>query len=504
MFRVKEMMIDDGSSLIALLTQKDAQELGLYAKDKVEVICSHSKKKVVCDLEIFDCDYYCNLTLEPGEIGLYEKAYSMLNCSSSTIRAKVIPAPKPKSIDAIRKKFHENIELRPSDFELIIQEMLENKYNDITKTFFVLACAAHSMSDDEVIGLTNAMVNAGMVLDFKKSSKDIIVDKHCIGGVPNNRTTMIVIPIIAAAGLKIPKTSSRSITSPAGTADTMEVLADVNVPMTRMHSIVEKIGGCLIWGGGVALSPADDVIIEVEHPLEIDSEGQMIASILSKKKCAGSTHVLIDIPVGPQAKVTSKTKALRLKKRFESVGKAIGLKVLAIISNGEEPIGMGIGPQLEARDVIGVLENNSGAPDDLKEKSLMMAGLIFEMAGIKKSGKGYKYAQEILESGKALEKFTQIRDLQGKKDLPDDAKFRYEYVAQNSGVVSCYHNKIISRIAFVLGAPKDKLAGLKMYKKIGDKVKKGDVLFELFATSELKLEYGKTYLNEHQGVVVVK
>lgn len=503
MFEVKNLMIKDGSTLTAVLTQQDAKELGLYPKDKILVICSESKKKLVCDLEVFDCEVHCTLLLKSGQIGLYEKAFNQLSCSSKTLRANVIPAPKPKSMNVIRDKFHNNRRIQPEEFELIIRDMLDNKYSDITKTFFVLACAAHDMSDDEIIGLTNAMVHAGMILDFKKSKKDIIVDKHCIGGVPNNRTTMIVIPIIAAAGLKIPKTSSRSITSPAGTADTMETLANVEVPMTVMHSIVEELGGCLVWGGGVALSPADDVIIEVEHPLEIDSEGQMIASILSKKKCAGSTHVLIDIPVGPQAKVTTKERAFHLKKRFEKVGSAIGLNVLAIISNGEEPIGEGIGPQLEARDVLKVLENDESAPTDLYEKSLMMAGIIFEMAGVKKKGEGFNYAKEILTSGKALEKFNKIRNAQGRRELEEDAEFRYEVIAEKSGTIQCYHNKILSRIAFVLGAPKDKLAGLRMHKKIGDKVKKGDVLFELYATTKLKLKYGKTYVEEHPGYVVI-
>ena len=503
MFEVKNMKIEDGSNLIAILTQKDAKELGLYSRDKVVVICSNSKKKIICDLEVLDCDYHCNLTLKPGQIGLYTKAYEALGCHSNSLRVKVNPAPKPKSMNVIRDKFDKNRRIKPEEFEDIIADMLNNKYSDVTKTFFVLACAAHDMTDDEVIGLTNAMVNAGQILDFKKSKNDVIVDKHCIGGVPNNRTTMIVIPILAAAGLKIPKTSSRSITSPAGTADTMETLANVEVPLSMMHSIVDKIGGCLVWGGGVALSPADDVIIEVEHPLEIDSEGQMIASILSKKKCAGSTHVLIDIPVGSQAKVTSQEQAKHLKRRFERIGKAIGLKVLAVISNGEEPIGNGIGPQLEAKDVLQVLENRENAPQDLYEKSLIMAGVIFEIAQISKKGQGYYYAKQILDSGKANEVFEKIRNAQGRNELGEDAAFVHKVVAEKSGTISCFHNKILSRIAFVLGAPNDKLAGIVMHKKIGDKVKKGEVLFEIHATTQLKLKYGKTYVEEHPEYVVI-
>ncbi len=496
MFKPKNFAITNGRELIALMHQRDAKELSLHAKDKIKVICNDTKNSIICDLEIFDCDKHCNLTLKEGELGLYEESSIRLDCPKGS-KLSVIPAPKPKSLEVIRKKFEENRLIEDEEFDLIIQEMLENKFSDITKTFFVLACAANDLEDEEVIGLTKAMVNAGKVLDFKKNKNDIIVDKHCIGGIPNNRTTMIVIPIIAAAGLKIPKTSSRSITSPAGTADTMETLANVNVPLTKMHSIVESINGCLVWGGGVALSPADDVIIEVEHPLEIDSEGQMIASILSKKKCAGSTHVLIDIPIGENAKVKTHEKAMRLKKRFERVGKAIGLDILAIITNGDEPIGNGIGPAQEALDVIEVLENNSNAPQDLKEKSLQMAGIIFEMAKVSRPGEGRDLAEEILLSGKANLKFNEIIDAQGRKKFNPKSKFSLEIKAEKEGVIKSLHNKYLSRIAFILGAPKTQNAGLRLHKKIGDEVKKGETILEIFAESKLKLKYAKVYLEEH-------
>ncbi len=503
MFSVKKFAIQNGNSLIALMHEADAKELSLFSKDKVKVICNDSKAFLICDLEVFDCDKHCNLTLKKGELGLYEEAYARLTCSSKK-RVSLIPAPKPKSLEYIRKKFDSGREIKEEEFKLIIEEILENKYSDVTKTFFVLACASHGLNDNEVISLTKAMINVGQVLDFKQKNSDIIVDKHCIGGIPNNRTTMIVIPIIAAAGLKIPKTSSRSITSPAGTADTMEVLANVEVPLTQMHSIVNEVNGCLVWGGGVSLSPADDIIIEVEHPLEIDSEGQMIASILSKKKCAGSTHVLIDIPIGKTAKISSHKKALELKRRFEKVGKAIGLEILAIITNGDEPIGNGIGPTQEALDVLSVLENKENAPQDLLEKSLQMAGIIFEMAKVTPKEKGYEFAKEILESGKALDKFNQIRDAQGRKELSAKTKFVEPILATKSGKIVSMHNKYISRTAFILGAPKIQKAGLRLHKKIGDTVKKGDVLMELYSESKLKVKYAKAYLQEHQEVVEIK
>src|SRR5579863_5627142 len=125
------------------------------------------------------------------------------------------------------------------------------------------------------------MAQAGTQL---KWDRPIVVDKHCIGGIPGNRTTMIVVPIVAALGLTFPKTSSRAITSPAGTADTMGMLADVSLSSDRIYEVIRKTGGCIVWGGALELAPADDVLIAVERPMELDTEAQMVASILAKKK----------------------------------------------------------------------------------------------------------------------------------------------------------------------------------------------------------------------------
>lgn len=200
---------------------------------------------------------------------------------------------------------------------------------------FLVACAAF-MTTAETLGLTRAMANVGERLSW---ASPLIVDKHCIGGIPGNRTSMIVVPIVAAHGLIIPKTSSRAITSPSGTSDTMEVLANVDISAERMQAIVAKENAVLAWGGRVNLSPADDILISVERPLRIDTFEQMVASILSKKLAAGSTHLVIDIPVGPTAKVRSQQEAVRLRKLFEYVATHLGITVDIVLTNGSQPIG---------------------------------------------------------------------------------------------------------------------------------------------------------------------
>ena len=140
----------------------------------------------------------------------------------------------------------------------------------------------------------------------------------------------------------------------------METLAPVELDTAAMRRVVEREGGCIVWGGAATLSPADDMLIRVERPLDLDSEGQLVGSVLSKKKAAGSTHVVIDMPIGPTAKVRSEEAAARLSALLEGVGKAIGLTLRVLTTDGRQPVGRGIGPALEARDVLAVLQGQAG------------------------------------------------------------------------------------------------------------------------------------------------
>lgn len=500
MFKVRNIEVDASHDLIVMLLEDDAKELGIGSGERVSISSEKTKKSVICELEIIDFKKRKgakkDINLKKGEIGLFESAFQKLEIWENQ-RVNLIPAKNPKSIEYVRKKFLGE-KLDEEHFLEIMQDIVDNRFSEIETTYFVLSCTINKLDEKETIGLTKAMVAVGKQLDFRVKPQDIIVDKHCIGGIPGNRTTMLVVPIVSAAGLTIPKTSSRSITSPAGTADTMEVLAKVDIELTKMYNIVKKTKGCIVWGGGLDLSPADDLIIHVEHPLELDSEGQMIASILSKKKSVGSTHVLIDIPIGKTAKVTDIYHAENLKKKFERIGAGIGMKIEVLISDGKEPIGNGIGPLQEALDVMAILRNEENPSVDLKEKALMMSGLIFEMAGIAKKNQGYLLAKEILVSGKALKKFEEILTAQGKqKELPK-AKFSEVIKAKVSGKIASLHNKHISKLAFVLGAPQDKAAGIRLIKKSHENVKKGDGLYTIYSNSELKLKYAKHYIDEHE------
>jgi thymidine phosphorylase len=423
----------------------------------------------------------------PGELGLSEQAFAQLGGITGEAVA-VSHAERPASLDAVRRKIGGEA-LTESDYHDIIADITGNRYAKTEIAAFVVATAQNALGRDEVLFLTRAMVASGERMRWQES---LVADKHCIGGIPGNRTSMLVVPIVAAHGMSIPKTSSRAITSPSGTADTMEVLCNVDVPLATLRTIVHTHHGCLAWGGTARLSPADDILISVERPLSIDARGQMVASILSKKVAAGSTHLLIDIPVGPSAKVRHMSDAQSLRKLFEYVGDRLGIHIEVVISDGRQPVGFGIGPVLEARDVMQVLQNDPRAPTDLRQKALRLAGRILEFDPDVRGGNGYAIARDILDSGRALEKMNAIVDAQGRQSRAFPLGEReLDVPSATEGVVVSIDNFQLARIARYAGAPMDKGAGVDLKKKIGDRVTKGESLYRVYAHHAAELAFAE-------------
>ena len=433
--------------------------------------------------------------VSPNQLGLAEQAFIQLNMKADDLVC-VEHAEPPGSMDAVRRKINGE-RLTFADFHFITDDIIDNRYSRMEMATFLVACAQSGLDREEILYLTQAMTSSG---EQMKWDAPVVADKHCIGGIPGNRTTMIIVPIVAAHGLMIPKTSSRAITSPAGTADTMSVLSEVNLTPEKMHEVVNKTHACLAWGGRANLAPADDILISVERPLGIDSEGQMLASILSKKLAAGATHLLIDIPVGATAKVRHMNQALRLRKMFEYLGDRLGIHLEVVITDGSQPIGNGIGPALEARDVIQVLENQVDAPADLKQKALRLAGRILEFDPDVRGGQGYAIARDILEDGRALKKMNEIINEQGNINYNfDPAQLSIDVIAKQKGVVTKIDNLQLAKIASRAGAPMDKHAGVDLNKKLGDAVNKGDVLYRIYAEFPADFKFAQTLANENNG-----
>ena len=462
---------------------------GFQALNKIEITANGNSIYAV--LNVVDDE---NI-VKPAELGLSEQAFDQLGLEAG-FPVSVAQAEPPPSMDAVRRKIRGE-RLSPEDFHEITNDIVRSRYSKMEMAAFLVASGQTGLDREEILHLTRAMTDSGDRLDWHES---LVVDKHCIGGIPGNRTTMLVVPIVAAHGMVMPKTSSRAITSPAGTADTMEVLCEVNLTPRQLHDVVRKHRACLAWGGTARLAPADDILIAVERPLGIDSQGQMVASILSKKLAAGSTHLLIDIPVGPSAKVRHMREALQLRKLFEYIGDRMGIHLEVIITDGAQPVGRGIGPVLEARDVMQVLNNDPLAPSDLRQKSLRLAGRILEFDPDVRGGYGYAIARDILDSGRALKKMEDLIKTQGAAPPPPPpGHLSYEVCAASSGVVTAIDNYILAKIARLAGAPIDKGAGVDLLKKLGDPVEKGEPLYRVHAEYRADFHFAKTQTNADNG-----
>lgn len=430
--------------------------------------------------------------LAPDTAGLSKIAMHRLGAIEGQ-KLTVSHAPVVTSLSSVRKKVFGN-KLSDIEIAVIIKDISTHRYSDIEIASFLSVCAGGRLDVDEIIGLTQAMVACGQRLSWP--GQVMILDKHCIGGLPGNRTTPLVVSIISAAGLVIPKTSSRAITSPAGTADTMEALTTVNLDLADIRRVVEKTNACLAWGGAMNLSPADDMLIRIERALDLDGEGQLIASVLSKKIAAGSTHAVIDIPVGPTAKVRSSKEAERLASLFTHVGTACGIHIRCLITDGSQPVGLGIGPVQEARDVLSVLQGDANAPQDLRERALFLAAHLFSLSFQESYEQGIERATAILDEGKAWQQFQHIVKAQGGiKPLPE-ARYQHTEVVPGTCRLTSIDNRKLARLAKLAGAPASLAAGLRLHVKVGDVLTEGAPLFTLFSDSEGERDYALAYYRE--------
>lgn len=409
-------------------------------------------------------------------------------------------APPLKSLTSVRSRIHGK-RLDQAGIDAIVRDVTAGSYADVHLAAFLTASSALPLDDDETYFLTRAMVETGERLRWPAGA--MVVDKHCLGGLPGNRTTPIIVAIVAACGLMMPKTSSRAITSPAGTADTMETLTSVDLDLAAIKRVVAKEGACLAWGGAVSLSPADDIFIGVERMLDIDTEGQLIASVLSKKIAAGATHVVIDIPVGPTAKIRSADAAALIAARLVAMAARFGVALVCVQTDGNQPVGFGIGPALEARDVLAVLQRSAGAPEDLRRRACLLAGAVLELGGTAPAGGGTALAEQVLASGSAWAKFQRICRAQGGLKQPGVADLRTAIPAQAGGRVVHIDNRRIAQLAKLAGAPDVPTAGIVMHVRLGDEVTVGQTLLTVHAEAAGDMNYALDYARSNSDMVEI-
>jgi AMP phosphorylase len=471
-FKVKLLGIRTGGKQIVTIDDEFASLLGIHSSDRLEI--TYKKKTIIVIVNVAT-------DFPKKTIGVYDEVQNELKIKEGET-VNVRPAERPESLGFIKNKINGQ-RLTTPEIKSIILDVIERHLSDVELASFVTSLHIHGTSMDEVEALTKAMIDTGQTIDFGKGP---VLDKHSVGGVPGDKTTILVVPIVAAAGFLIPKTSSRAITSPAGTADRVEVLCPVNLTCEEMQKVVKKTNACLIWGGALDLAPADDLFIQVEYPLSIDP--LLLPSILSKKKAIGADFIVIDIPTGRGAKIKTIGEAQTLAREFIELGERLDMHVQCGVTFGEQPIGHAIGPALEAREALGALMGNG--PIDLVNKATSLAGLLFEMMGSKD---GIKTAKKILKSGKAEQKLREIIAAQGGDPQlhPEDIEIGKKVAAihsEESGRIQWINNTHMVQIARTAGAPKTKTAGILLNKKLGDKVTKGDVLFSIYSGTQQKLE----------------
>ena len=476
---------------VAILNKKDAKKIGARPKDRILIeTSSKNPKKFFTVLDI-------SKSIKPGRIYLSKGIKKELGLKRRE-KVNVLLEFPSNALIFIKKKLNKK-RLSKKEIEVIVKGIVDNSLSEAETALFISLMYEKGMSFKETIFLIQAFLKFGNVIKFKKK---FVVDKHCIGGVPGNITTPIVVSICSSAGLTFPKSSSRAITSAAGTADVIETLARVDFSIPQLKKIIKKVNAFMIWGGALDLVPADSKIIKIEKRLRIDPESQLLASIFSKKLAFGAKYILIDIPFGSGAKFNKK-QALILKRKFEELGKYFRKKVKVVLTDGKEPIGNGIGPNLEMNDVIKVLNPNLIPPRDLREKSLFLAGQILEMTGKSQKGKGYEKAKKILDSGKAFEKFKQIITAQQGELIPlKNSKFKKDIYSKVNGKVIKIDNNKINFVARIAGSPFDKSAGVYLYSHIGYLIKKKQKLLTIYSESKSRLKQALKFYKKSNPILI--
>jgi len=481
--KVKFLKISAGRPVV-IINKKFAEKLSIHVDDRLRLL--HGSKKIVSVVDI------ASGFVAEGEIIVSTEIVHCLSLKEGDYVDLEISL-KPDSIALIHKKLTCQ-HLSRSELKEIIQDIVDNALTEAEIAYFISGVYSCGMSMEEIVNLTKALIETGKTLELSGKT----ADKHSIGGVPG-RTTPIIVSICAAAGIKIPKTSSRAITSPAGTADAMEVICRVDFSIPEIKKIVKKIGACIVWGGSLNLAPADDKIIQVEKLLNLDPEPQLLASIIAKKLSIGAKIILIDIPYGKNAKVTKK-EAFELKRKFEAIGRHFKIKLKCSLKSVEEPLGDGVGPALEIKDVIKVLKRESPC-HLLESRSLELAGELLELAGKVKKGKGYALAKEILESKLAFKKFEQIvKAQQGRLNSIGLAKYSSEIKSERNFTIKEIATQEINTIARIAGCPLGKYAGIFIHKHVHDKVKKGEPLLIIYSENETELKEAVKYYKKTKPV----
>jgi thymidine phosphorylase len=498
MFYLKAKKIDftSGSGKIILINTKSAVDEGIQAGARLQITSPITKETHIVYVEITE-----NI-VGHHEVGVSNEMWEDMGLKAHQLLA-IDLVPQPKSLEYVRKKLTRH-ELNYKEIKAILDDIVTGKLGPIETAYFAGCGFNPGFNDEELYHLTKAMAESG---DKIKWPYEKVIDKHSIGGLAGKGITPIVVSIIASKGLIIPNTSTRAITAPAGTTDVMEVFCEMEFSKEEITDLVRKNNACIIWGGGLDLAPADEALIEIEKPIGIELYDKFIVSILAKKVAMGLTHYVLDIPSGPDTKVHNQEDVHMIREKFEKLSERFGIKVKVVNRQPLGPDGRGVGPSLEARDILYVLQQKPDRYLPLEDVALMLAGELLELADEAKPGKGYDSAKKELTSGRAYKKFKQLIAAQkGNPDIqPEDIEvgdITHEFKAIKKGMIKDIENHVIKEVAHALGTPNIAKAGIFFHKQVGEKFNKDDTLFTLYTTSESRLELALQILELKEMVLI--
>jgi len=486
--KVKHLDIKTGYPWIAIIHEQDGEDFGIRPGDALALRWREKQTEIAIDTT--------KTLVKRGEIGLFQDITNRYKIKKGEFLELKL-AGSPASLKIIHKKLNRK-KLSYNEIHSLISDIAGYRVSDLELAFFVAsAFDEKNFSKKEIYYLTKTISETGEMMKFG----NLAADKHSIGGIPGNRTTPIIVSIVASCGVIIPKTSSRAVTSAAGTADTMEVLAPVSFSSEKIKRIVKETNACLIWGGALRLAPVDDRFIEITRHLGLEPYSKMVVSIMSKQVATGINYLVVDMPIGPTAKISNAKDVQFVKNLFLYLAKKFNIKIKIVTQKTMGPIGKGIGPCLEARDVMRVLQQKANRPKDLEKKAVRLAGDLLELVGKAKKGTGKKLALKSLQSKNALKKIQEIIKAQGGDSKIDSekiplGKITYKLKSAKSGFVKSIHNKNLNKICRLLGASLTKEAGVYLDKSLGEKVKKGEVLCTFYTDSEQRLILAKHSLKE--------
>lgn len=489
MLSLKHVAINSFNENIAYL-HKDCDTYKIDdIRDVTKVEIHGGPVPVYAFLEIVDDE----TIVSPGELGLNNEAFLRLNLPEGA-NVSLSLAGLPPSAGILQRKIAGNI-LSSSEYSSVVKDIVAGRYSNMDIASFLVASGSF-MTASEVLSLTEALIGDDVI---RWDDENIVVDHHCLGGIPGNKTDIIITAIVAAYGLPMPKTASRSLTSCAGVADTFAVLANVEADEAKLKKLIKENRGAIVDYNTLPIANASKIVSSVERALGISQQQHIVSSILAIKLAAGITHLVLDIPVGPSSRIKSTAEAMRIRKLVEYVGDMLSIEIDAVITDGSEPIGNGIGAVLEARDVMRILRNKEEAPQDLLEKSLFLAGRILEFDPKLRGGQGYHVAKEILSSGRALETMNRIIYAQGKAPQAQIGHLTRDIVSSRAGVVESIDNHQINKIGVLAGASQYPGAGLDLLKKVGDFVEPGETLYRIHSVSASDFAFANSYADGDSG-----